>query len=52
MSEQTSDDFPGYFPALIRMVDTGEEFIAQTMDDIPCGREFNILKVKVKQEKA
>ena len=42
---------PGYFPARIMMVDTGEIFIAQTMQDIPASRAFKVLEVKTEEKK-
>ena len=45
------ETLPGYFPARLMMVDTGETFIAQTMQDIPASRAFKVLEVKIKEKK-
>jgi hypothetical protein len=48
----TSDSEPrhsSWFPATIQMTDTGETFLAKTMEDIPPGRNFKVLAVKVKE---
>ena len=46
-----TDELPGWFPASIMMVDTGEIFIAKSMEEIPPERTFKVLAVKVKEEK-
>ena len=45
------ETLPGYFPARIQMVDTGEIFIAQRVEDIPAARSFKVLEVKIKEKK-
>jgi len=43
------ETLPGYFPARIMMVDTGEIFLAKSMEEIPPGRTFKVLAVKIKE---
>lgn len=51
MKKPEQERLSGYFPAKILMVDTGEVFIAKTMQDIPASRSFKVLEVKIKEEK-
>ena len=44
------ETLPGYFPARIMMVDTEEIFTAKSMEDIPAGRTFKVLAVKIKEQ--
>jgi hypothetical protein len=45
------EQLPGFFPARIKMVDTGEIFIAKTMQEIPPYRSFKIVETKVEEQK-
>lgn len=43
------ETLPGYFPAQIMMIDTGEIFLAKSMEEISPGLPFKVLAVKVKE---
>ena len=38
----------GYFPVLIRLVDSGEHMVVTTPEKIPSGRPFKVLETNIK----
>jgi len=41
-----------WFPCLILLVNTGVEFVAKTVNDIPQGVTFRVLKTQYNEENA
>ena len=48
MPDQNSP--PSWWPAKVMMVDTGEIFIAASLEDIPHTRTFKILETRTKEQ--